>query len=362
MRRLGLDYSEQIMSVDRKKDSSLVSIIIPMFNGENTILNCLESIKKQTYKHLEIIIVDDGSKDKSLEVCRNFIKLDNRFTLYSKNNGGVSSARNYALERVKGEFVTFIDCDDIVNVKYIEYLCSTIEFNSADICISSFSRVSLNDFFEKPLEIINQDKPLNEFNTVSMSPAEALESMIMTDVFKWEVCGKLFRVNVIDQLYFDETEILFEDFTYTCKALGLSSKIVYIPLKMYNYVDNPLSASKQKYSDKLTHLVKTTENFDTFIYTNFPMLDYCSKYFKVVIYFDILDKIICSSNSFSDCYNSYRTNRYSGKIYFELLLNLRGEIMKFDKIPKRIKVKYLFTINRLVYFLSRFSIHCIKDN
>ncbi len=350
------------MSFEREGNSSLVSIIIPMFNGENTILKCLESIQKQTYKNLEIIIVNDGSTDNSLEVCKKFINLDNRFTLYSKSNSGVSSTRNFALKLVSGKFVTFIDCDDIVNTKYIESLCSVIELSRADICISSFSRISNSDLFEKKIELINQEKSLDDFKAINMSPSKALESMIMTDVFKWEVCGKLFRFDVVDQLYFDESEVLFEDFTFTCKTLARSSKIVYVPLKMYNYTDNPVSASKQKYSDKLLHLIKTTENFDNFILQNFPMLDYCSKYFKALIYFDILDKIICSSNSFLDCYNSYRSDRYSGKTYFKLLLGLKGEILILNNIPKRIKVKYLFTFNRFVYFISRFFIYWFKNN
>lgn len=350
------------MNFNRDGNLSLVSIIIPMFNGENTILKCLESIRKQTYKNLEIIIVDDGSQDNSLELCKKFISLDNRFALYSKINGGVSSARNFALKLVNGKFVTFIDCDDIVNTKYIESLCSVIELSGADICISSFSRISNSDFFEKEIELINQEKSLDDFKVINMSSSKALESMIMTDVFKWEVCGKLFRIDIVDQLYFDESEVLFEDFTFTCNTLARSTEIVYVPLKMYNYTDNPVSASKQKYSDKLIHLIKTTENFDNFICQNFPMLDYCSKYFKAVIYFDILDKIICSSNSFFDCYKSYSSDRYSGKFYFELLLDLKGEILELNKIPKRIKVKYLFTFNRFVYFISRFFIYWFKNN
>lgn len=340
---------------------SLVSIIIPMYNGEKVIEHCLISLINQSYINIEIIVIDDGSSDNSKSICEKFIKQDPRIKLITKKNGGVSSARNCGLKYIKGKFVTFVDCDDIVNIKFIEMLVNNILLHNSDICISSFNRITSNFCYNNFESIINEKVDQKNLVSITLTPSEVLQKMIIEDSFKWEVCGKLFKSQIVENLFFDESEVLFEDFTYTCKTLVYCSNIVYIPLKLYNYVDNPLSASKQMYNEKLIHLIETSHNFDIYIQQNFPYLIHCSIYFKAVIYFDILDKIICSNSSFIDCYNSYSSNRNNVKKYFDLLYDLRKKIFELNMIPKRIKIKYLFTINRFFYYISRFFFYRLKS-
>ena len=94
-----------------------ISIIIPVYNSQQYLKKCLDSIKIQTYKNLEVILVDDGSTDNSLEICKNYAKKDQRFKVFHKKNGGTSSARNYGLKQVTGDYITFMDNDDYVNNK-----------------------------------------------------------------------------------------------------------------------------------------------------------------------------------------------------------------------------------------------------
>ena len=340
--------------------SCLVSIIIPVYNSEKFIENCLKSIINQSYRNFEVIIVDDGSTDNSFRVSQSIIEGDCRFKLFHKENGGVSSARNYGLKNISGEFITFIDCDDIVNVMYIESLVENIQRYNADICISAFYKTNVPANFQAAREMSLEVKGKEVFNSSLFSAAETIENMIFRDDFKWEVCGKLFRKDLINDLFFDESEILFEDFTFTCKALANVSKVVFVPLQMYYYVDNPISASKQNYSDKLKHLTTTADNFSIYIESYFPNLDHCSKYFKAIIYFDNLDKIIISSSSLLDCLRACLTNRHGAKFYFRNLVDIRFDIFKINIVAARIKIKYLFTLNMLFYYFFRYIFYICK--
>ena len=100
----------------------LVSIIIPVYNVETYLERCLESICRQTYRQLEVLLVNDGSTDASAAIARRYADSDSRFTLYNKENGGLSSARNYGIERAAGEYMVFVDSDDYVDENYVEYL------------------------------------------------------------------------------------------------------------------------------------------------------------------------------------------------------------------------------------------------
>ena len=113
-----------------------ISIIIPLYNKEKFITQCLNSILKQTYKYFEAIIIDDGSIDRSKEICLDFCKKDKRFIYYRKDNGGVSSARNYGLNKAKYNYITFIDADDYVEKRYLETLIK----NKNDLVVEGFKK------------------------------------------------------------------------------------------------------------------------------------------------------------------------------------------------------------------------------
>ena len=100
----------------------LISIIIPIYNAERTLRRCIDSILIQTYKNIEVILINDGSQDSSSQICHEYLLLDDRIVLYETQNKGVSSARNLGLDKMGGEWVTFVDSDDWVNDSYIQNL------------------------------------------------------------------------------------------------------------------------------------------------------------------------------------------------------------------------------------------------
>lgn len=119
--------------MNKKENQSLVSIIVPIYNAERYINKCMESILSQTYENLDIILINDGSTDCSLEICNRYIKKDKRIRVLSQKNKGVSSARNYGIREAKGDYIAFIDIDDYIDTSYIEILTKDIEEYNADI-------------------------------------------------------------------------------------------------------------------------------------------------------------------------------------------------------------------------------------
>ncbi|MBR4998296.1 MAG: glycosyltransferase, partial [Clostridia bacterium] len=127
-----------------------VSIIIPIYKVEEFLDNCVESVINQTYKNLEIILVDDGSPDNCPKKCDEWAKKDNRIKVIHKENGGVSSARNMALDIMSGDYVCFVDADDALNPQYVEILLKTSKQNDADVAICSWQKTKDLNFVNKP--------------------------------------------------------------------------------------------------------------------------------------------------------------------------------------------------------------------
>ena len=122
----------------------LISIIVPVYNSEKYLEKCISSILNQTYKNIEIIIVDDGSKDKSVEICDNFSKNNKNIKVFHKKNEGVSIARNYGISKAKGDYILFIDSDDTIAKEMIYSLYNNLVDNDADISMCNIIRIDEN--------------------------------------------------------------------------------------------------------------------------------------------------------------------------------------------------------------------------
>ena len=128
------------MKKNKKREEILVSVIVPVFNVEKFLEKCVSSITNQTYKNLEILLVDDGSTDNSGTICDNFSKNDNRLKVFHKKNGGLSDARNYGIERATGSYIMFIDSDDWIENDTIELLLDKTIEEKSDIVVFGISK------------------------------------------------------------------------------------------------------------------------------------------------------------------------------------------------------------------------------
>ena len=130
------------------KKNNLISIIVPIYNVEKYLKKCIDSIINQTYKNLEIILVDDGSPDNCGKICDEYAKKDNRIKVIHKENGGVSSARNVGVENATGEYIGFVDSDDYIEKDMYEVLINNLKKENADISIISNYEVYKNKIIE----------------------------------------------------------------------------------------------------------------------------------------------------------------------------------------------------------------------
>lgn len=123
-------------------EQPLVSVIVPIYNAQDHIARCVESIRRQTYKNLEILLLNDGSKDVSLEVCKMYANVDPRIVLIDKANSGVAATRNMGLREAKGKYLQFVDADDTIQPYATEMLVQRAEENGADLVIAHYNRIT----------------------------------------------------------------------------------------------------------------------------------------------------------------------------------------------------------------------------
>ena len=164
-------------------DSELISLIIPVHNVEKYLYECIESVICQTYTNLEIILIDDGSKDKSGEICEEYGKKDNRIIVIHQENGGVSSARNIGLEVAKGKYISFVDSDDYIEKTFIEELYKKIKENDAQISMCGLNKIDDNN------EILGTYGYSKDF----IDGRELLENKYIQDGYLW---NKLYSAEI----------------------------------------------------------------------------------------------------------------------------------------------------------------------
>ena len=128
-------------------NNDLVSVIVPVYKVEKFLRDCIDSIINQTYRNLEILLVDDGSPDNCGAICDEYARKDSRITVFHKENGGLSDARNYALDRCNGDYITFVDSDDVIRNDFIATLLGLIKESDSDVVSSSVLKIAENTQF-----------------------------------------------------------------------------------------------------------------------------------------------------------------------------------------------------------------------
>lgn len=202
----------------------LISIIVPIFNTEKYLHQCLDSILSQSYGNFECLLINDGSTDASASICREYVAKDARFRYFEKENGGVSSARNLGIERLEGAYVTFIDSDDWVEFDYLEVLYSAIIQDSADISVSSYRtyEMSRNQWLFHAYKRVEHQKVF--------SKQELISKLIFLNghdcSFGFASC-KLVRKSILTGIWFNESTYLGEDMEFWFKLYLIAEKVVF---------------------------------------------------------------------------------------------------------------------------------------
>lgn len=221
----------------------LISVVIPVYNVAEYLVECIESVLKQTYTNLEIILVDDGSLDNSGKICDDYAKKDSRIVVIHKQNGGLSSARNAALEIIKGCYVVFVDSDDYIESTMIEVLYNKINQYNADISICAYRLTSKIDIFDSEPEC-------REFLMTGKKLIMAYINRDSNYTITHAVWNRLYKKELLEGLKFCEGRV-HEDILFSTEVMLRIQKAIYVDKYLYNYRDNrPGSITGRKYSLK----------------------------------------------------------------------------------------------------------------
>lgn len=216
----------------------IVSVIVPVYNTHKYLERCIRSIMDQSYRNLDIVLIDDGSQDNSLEICKSFEKEDKRIRVFHKENGGVSSARNLGIEKAQGEYIVFIDSDDRVERNFIENLLAKSQENSIVIC--NFVYCDENGNITTSHEML-EDGNLSDLGAF-------VTSVVVERKIFGSVCRTLFPSKIIkdNNIKFVNC-ILAEDQLFTLTVVSYCSAIITLKEAMYVYFDNSSSATHKVY-------------------------------------------------------------------------------------------------------------------
>lgn len=214
-----------------------ISVIVAIYNVENFLNKCIDSIIKQSYNNIEIILVNDGSTDNSKEICDKWAEKDNRIKIINKLNGGLSDARNMGIEKSSGEYICFIDGDDYIDKDMIFKMFKAIRENEAEISICNRYHV-----FENGNTFIKFEQKEKE---IIMTSEEAIFQMNSFKSFDMSACTKMFKRELFEDIEFPKGKIS-EDFYVMYKLFDKADKIVSISDPLYFYYQRNGSITKNK--------------------------------------------------------------------------------------------------------------------
>ncbi len=201
----------------------MISIIIPIYNTEKYLTNCLQSVINQSYKNLEIILINDGSTDNSLRICNEYKKMDKRIIVINKKHTGVSDSRNIGIDKAKGEYIGFVDSDDYIDKDMFKNLIIGIEKYKADISMCDL---------EETRNLYNNNN--YKIKYIKYTKKQALEELLYDKNIGNYMTVKLFKKILFKDITFPIGR-LYEDISTAYKLFIKAKLIVYIPLPMYHY-------------------------------------------------------------------------------------------------------------------------------
>lgn len=315
-------------------ENAKISVIVPVYNVEDYLHKCLDSIIDQTYKNLEIILVDDGSPDNCGKICDEYAEQDNRIKVIHKLNGGVSSARNAALNVATGEYVGFVDADDWIEPDMYRTLIELITDDDIDIATCGYCE----DYHDK-INYVQNNKEVPEY---PMFTNDFLKYIYIRDEYR-NVAGyiwtKLFRTSIIkdNKILFNENLSIGEDVIFLSDCYLRSKKTVYTKSNLYHYVQHDFSAfhNYKKRIDSMGSCIAYQYVIDLYEKNNIDssVVDYVKRFY--VYHASVLLKL------------SYENN------YLTKVDELKSNIMKHLDVYCRTNSEYPKRIAEIKYLLNR---------
>ncbi|MBR2786956.1 MAG: glycosyltransferase [Clostridia bacterium] len=285
------------------ENNDLISIVVPIYNVEEYLKRCVDTIINQTYKNLEIILVDDGAKDNSGKICDEYINKDNRIKVIHKENGGLSDARNVGLENANGEYIAFIDSDDYISKDFIEKLYNLCIEKNAEIAQCSYQRVYDNK---------NSEENNTEIKTVTMDGNEAILKLFASKNSEYTVAwNKLYKTSLFDTGIRYPKGMLHEDEATTYKLFYKAKNIVVTNEELYYYYIRKNSITNKKYTLQRLDFIKELEEQLEFFKTRNEENLYKETYYRyarglIQAYFKCKQNIENSENVQAELMKKYK--------------------------------------------------------
>ena len=307
-----------------------ISVIVPVYNVEQYLERCVDSIINQTYTNLEIILVNDGSTDNSGKLCDELAKKDERIRVIHKENGGLSDARNRGIEEANSDLVGFIDSDDYIDSDMYEILLKNLNNTDADL-----SMCALYDVYNNTPEAQVTNK-----ETWELSSEQAIKMVMEAKILSVTAVNKLYRKSLFSDLKFEVGKIA-EDAFIMVKLLDKCKKIVATNEKKYYYVHRENSITTQKFSTKFLNVIEAYEQNSNIILEKYPKLKGVAQTRMNWAYFYVLDRLLLDGN--------YNDKELENKL-ISYLKNHRKDILNDPLFTKGRKIGLIaLLLNRNLY-------------
>ncbi len=313
--------------------NSKVSIIIPVYNVESYLDRCLKSVVEQTYSNIEIIVVDDGSIDDSYKIVEKYTNVDERVVLYRKNNGGLSSARNYGLSKMTGDYLLFLDGDDFLSEEAISTLMEKFIDNEVDISVGSAEYFYENDHIKKDNESSYRLK-----DAIITSDEAVYQYFAEYRSIYLSACFKIYKKSVFDGIEFPigkihEDAYVFPIIYSNCKKISTCKEI------LFYYLQREGSITNSKFTD---NYIKNELDYRLFLVEAFNDINHELSFFSKKEYCNALISYgkFCSNVDF---YN-----------YVISELKRVNNLLDYNLLTFKQKIKYKFSIQYIsLYRLLR---------
>lgn len=316
----------------------LISVIIPIYNVEKYLNNCIKSVVNQSYNNLEIILVDDGSSDNCGKICDEWAIRDIRVNVIHKKNGGLSDARNVGISYAKGEYITLIDSDDYISIDYIEYLYNLLKENNADISICNPFYV-----YENSKEKID-DRPNEQSMVKCMKSIEALNIMLYQNYYDTSAWGKLYKTELFKGISYPVGK-LFEDLGTTYKLFLKADSIVFGNAEKYYYIQRSNSISNNKFNYKKLDYLYFAEEIHSYATKYLPQIKDAAASRCI----SVVGNILLQLPNHSDYLNLK-------KELYRNILGKRNGLLKNKDVRKKNKVIILISYFPFNIFMKIFNI------
>ena len=301
--------------------NSLISVIVPVYKVKEFLPLCVDSILAQTYGNFELFLVDDGSPDDCGEICDCYAEKDSRITVIHKDNGGLSDARNAAIDRMKGDYVTFIDSDDYISADYLKKMIHCAKKYDADIVQCNHTRESSamgqkTDASDKDITLIYDEDILRDYLHYGVP-----------QVYAW---GKLYRASLFEGIRYPFGLIDEDNFT-TYKLMYLSKVFVNVNYNMYFYRVNPNSIMHMAFDERKFGILKSVDEIRAFLADRTDIYDDDVTYYQMRQYIQIYNNAI-QADALQHYFSEFRAIRDT------LIHNIKG------KIPMEMKYRVLLSV------------------